>query len=190
MNTPLKKGKTQKYRKKPKSLPLCRLREIRDAQGKSIVELSEEAGVHRSIIIRIENGAQEGSTSIHLKLLAALGVSADEYFGFISSKPLSEDTPEILDSRKGFTVELFPSIPGAGTVKRIQLASGVSSLLKRYLDTQKPAFLYVAQGDIAFQRNKEVHKQSAGDAMLFPRANNLSAKNISSLPGILLLFQA
>ncbi len=178
--------KLRKYRKKAESLPLCRLKELRDAQGISIVHLSEESGVHRHSIARIENGSQEGNLATHLKLLAALGVSADEYFGFISSKTV-EDKPEILDSRKGFIVELLPST--AGNVKRIQIPSGEATSLKSYLDPQKPVFFYVVQGQIKIQRNKEICEQTTGAALSFPRANNLSIKNLSNLSGILLAFQ-
>ncbi len=181
------KKKEQKRRKKPESLPLCRLKEIREAQSKSIAQLSDESGVHRNLIARIERGIQEGSTTNHLKLIRSLGVSADEYFGWISSKPLSEDKPEILDARSGLTVELLPTF--AGSVKRIQIASGKSLELKRYLDPQKPVFFYVVQGDIKIQRNKETYDERAGDAISFPRAGNLSIKNTSSLSGIVLVMQ-
>ena len=184
-DAPMKKQRKQ--RKRPEDLPLCRLEQIREAQRKSIVQLSEESGVHRNLIARIEDGAQEGSTSNHLKLIKALGVSADEYFGFISAKSVSEDTPEIVDSRKGFTVELFPTV--AGNAKRIQLSSGETIPLKRYLDPQKPVFFYVAQGEIKFQRNQEIYEQGPGAALSFPRASNITVKNISSLGGILLAFQ-
>ncbi len=183
-NAPLKKrGK----RRRPENLPLCRLQAIREAQRKSIVQLSEESGVHRNLIARIEDGAQEGSTFNHLKLIRALGISADEYFGFISPKSVSEDKPEIVDSRKGFTVELFPTVQGSA--KRIQISSGETLPLNRYLDPQKPVFFYVAQGEIKFQRNQEIYEQGPGAALSFPRASNITVKNISSLGGILLAFQ-
>ncbi len=172
---PLERKKPRKYRKKADARPLCRLKEIREAQGLSIVHLAEESSVHRHSIARIENGSQEGNLSTHLKLVAALGVSADEYFGFISSKP-NEEKAEILDSRKGLTVEHLPSI--AGSVKRIQIPSGGAVSLKSYLDPQKPVFFYVAQGQIKIQRNKEICEQNTGDALSFPRANNLSIKNL------------
>lgn len=179
--------KQQKRRRKPEDLPLCRIEQIREAQRKSIVQLSEESGVHRNLIARIEDGLQEGSTSNHLKLIKALGVSADEYFGLVSPKSVSEDTPEILDSRKSFTVELFPTI--AGSAKRIQLSSSETIPLKRYLDPQKSVFFYVAQGEIKFQRNTEIYEQGPGAALSFPRASNITIKNISSLGGILLAVQ-
>lgn len=166
--------------------PLCRLKELREAQGISIVHLAKEADVHRHSIARIENGSQEGNLSTHLKLIEVLGVSADEYFGFISSKPVDEK-PEILDSRKGFSVELLPS--AAGNIKRIQIPVGESASLKSYLDPQKPVFFYVAQGQIKIQRNKEILEPSAGAALSFPRANGISIKNLSNLSGTLLAFQ-
>ena len=181
------KKKPQRRRKRPESLPLCCLKEIREAQRKSIVQLSEDSSVHRNLIARIEDGLQEGSASNHLKLIKALGISADEYFGFISSKPVSKDKPEILDSRKGFTVELFPTLEG--TAKRIQITPGEGLPLKPYLDPQKPVFFYVVQGEIKFQRKNETYEQGPGAALSFPRASNLSLKNISSLGGILLAFQ-
>ena len=133
------------------------------------------------------NNEPEGSTSNHLKLIKTLGVSADEYFGLVSSKALFEDKPEILDSRKGFTVELFPTLEG--TTKRIQIGPGESLHLKPYLDPLKPVFFYLVQGEIKFQRKNEVYEQSAGAALSFPRATNLSIKNTSSLGGILLVIQ-
>lgn len=182
------KIKPRKSRKKPESRPLCRLKELREAQGMSIVHLSEESGVHRHSIARIENRSQEGNLSTHLKLIAKLGVSADEYFGFISSKP-TEDKPEILDSRKGFSVELLPST--AGIVRRIQIPSGEAAPLKSsYLDPQKPVFFYAVQGQIKIQRNKEIYELTTNGVVSFPRANNLSIKNISNLSGILLTFQS
>src|SRR3990167_8052276 len=101
--------KPQRRRKRPENLPLCRLEQIREAQKKSMVQLAEESGVHRNLIANIEMGAQEGIASNHLKLIKALGVSADEYFGLISPQALAEDKPDIVESRKGFTVELFPA---------------------------------------------------------------------------------
>ena len=148
---------------------------------------AEDYGVHRNLIGRIEDGEQEGSTSNHLKLIKTLGVSADEYFGFISSKPLAEDKPEVLDSRKGFTVELFPTLEG--TAKRIQIGPGESLHLKPYLDPLRPVFFYVVQGEIKVQRKNETYAQGAGAALSFPRATGLSIKNISSLGGILLAIQ-
>lgn len=187
MSKPIPVKKRQRRRRKPENLPLCRLEEIREAQRKSIVRLSEESGVHRNLIARIEDGAQEGSTANHLKLIKTLGVSADEYFSFISSKAVVEDKPDIVDSRKGFTVELFPTIEG--TVKRIQIAPGESLAPKPYLDAQKPVFFYVIQGEIKFQRKNETYEQGPGAALSFPRASGLSLKNTSSLGGILLAFQ-
>ncbi len=181
------KKKQQRRRKRSESLPLCRLQQIRGAQKKNIAELSKDSGVHRNLIARIERGDQEGSTSNHLKLIKALGISADEYFGFIASKPVAEDKPEILDSRKGFTVELFPTLEG--TAKRIQIGPGESLNLKPYLDPQKPVFIYVVQGEIKVQRKNEIYEQGAGAAFSFPRAKNLSIKNTSSLGGVLLAFQ-
>ena len=184
-DAPLKKDR--KRRKRPENLPLCRLQEIREAQKKSVRQLAAESGIHRNLIANIEDGAQEGIASNHLKLIKILGVSADEYFGFISPKPVAEDTPDIVDSRKGFTVELFPT--SAGSVKRIQLSSGETIPLKRYFDPQKPVFFYVIQGEIRFQRNQEIYEQASGAALSFPRASNITIKNISSLGGILLAFQ-
>lgn len=184
-NAPLKKQR--KSRKKPENLPLCQLEEIREVQKKSITQLAEESGVHRNLIANIEMGAQEGIASNHLKLIKTLGVSADEYFGLISPKSAPEDTPDIVDSRKGFTVELFPT--AQGNVKRIQLSPNESVSMKRYLDPQKPVFFYVAQGEIKFQRNQEIYEQGPGAGLSFPRASNITLKNISSLGGILLAFQ-
>ena len=177
----------QRRRKRPENLPLCRLEQIREAQKKSMAQLAEESGVHRNLIANIEMGAQEGITSNHLKLIKTLGVSADEYFDLISSQVLAEDKPDIVDSRKGFTVELFPTIEG--TVKRIQIAPGESLALKPYLDAQKPVFFYVVQGEIKFQRKDETYEQGPGAALSFPRASSLSLKNTSSLGGILIAFQ-
>lgn len=185
-NAPLKK-KERKSRKRPENLPLCRLQEIREVQKKSITRLAEESGVHRNLIANIEMGAQEGITSNHLKLIKTLGVSADEYFGLISPKSTPEDTPDIVDSRKGFTVELFPTT--AGSLKRIQLEKGETAPLKRYLDPQKPVFFYVSQGPIRFQRNAESYEQGPNSGLGFPRASNITLKNISSVGGILLAFQ-
>lgn len=176
----------QKRRRKTESLPLCRLREIRAVQNRSIAELSQSIGIHRNIIARIEKGLQIGILPIHLRLISALGVSADEYFGLISSKPLS-DEPEILDSRKGFTVELLPAM--SGKVFRIQIAQGESASLRAYLDSEKPVFLYVTQGTVLVQRNKESFEQNAGASLSFPRASGLAIKNASSLGGVLLAFQ-
>ncbi len=181
------KKKQQKRRKRPESLPLCHLQHIREVQQKSIAELSVDSGVHRNLIARIELGKQEGSASNHLKLIKALGVSADEYFGFISSKVVAEDRPEILDSRKGFTVEFFPTLEG--TAKRIQIGPGESLGLKRYLDPLKPVLFYVVQGEIRVQRKDEIYAQGAGGVLSFPRAQSLSIKNTSSLGGILLAIQ-
>ena len=183
-DVPLKKER--KWRKRP-DLPLCRLQEIREIQKKSIRQLAEEAGVHRNQIASIEMGAQEGIASNHLKLIRALGVSADEYFGLISTKSTPEDTPDIVDSRKGFTVELFPT--AQGNVKRIQISPAESVSFKRYLDAQKPVFFYVAQGEIRFQRNQEIYEQGPGAGLSFPRAGNIAIKNVSSLGGVLLVFQ-
>ena len=183
-NAPLKKRWS---RKRPKNLPLCKLQEIREVQKKSIRQLAEESGVHRNLIANIEMGAQEGIASNHLKLIKALGVSADEYFGLISPKSSPEDTPDIVDSRRGCTVELFPT--AEGTVKRIQLAPNESVSLKRYLDSQRPVFFYVTQGQIRFQRNQEFYEQGAGAGLSFPRASNIALKNVSSLSGVLLAFQ-
>ena len=186
-NASAKPKREQKRRRRSENLPLCRLQQIREAQRKSVVQLSEESGVHRNLIFRIEDGRVEGSTSNHLKLIKALGVSADEYFGFISPKSVSEDKPEIVESKKGYTVELFPTLEG--NAKRIQQSSGETISLKRYLDPQKPVFFYVAQGEIKFQRNQELYQEGPGAALSFPRASNITIKNISSLGGILLSFQ-
>ena len=177
----------QRRRKRPDNLPLCRLEQIRMVQDFTIAQLSEGSGVHRNLIGRIEDGEQEGSTSNHLKLIKTLGVSADEYFGLVSSKALFEDKPEILDSRKGYTVEVFPTVEGR--VRRIQIAPGESLHLKLYLDPLRPVFFYVVQGEIKVQRKNETYTQGAGAALSFPRATGLSLKNISSLGGILLAIQ-
>lgn len=182
----LEKQKPRKFRKKATALPMCRLKQLRETQGISIVHLAEEAGVHRHSVARIENGSQEGNLSTHLKLIHALGVSADEYFGFISSKPV-EDKPEILDSRKGFSVEHLPST--AGSVKRIQLPAGDAASLNKYLDPTKPVFFYLAQGQIKMQRNKEIWELATATALSFPRATNLSVKSLSNLAGVLLAVQ-
>jgi len=184
-NAPLKKKR--KSRKRPENLPLCRLEGIREVQKKSMAQLAEESGVHRNLIANIEMGAQEGIASNHLKLIKTLGVSADEYFGLISSKAAPEDSPDIVDSKKGSTVELFPT--AVGSVKRIQLSTNESIPLKRYLDPQKPVFFYVVQGQIRFQRNQEIYEYGPGSGLSFPRASNFALKNISNLGGIILAFQ-
>ena len=186
MKTKAVQQKEQKRRSKTESLPLCRLKEIRAVQNISIAELSEKTLIHRNIIARIEKGLQIGILPIHLKLIASLGVSADEYFGLISSKPISEQ-PEMLDSRKGLTVELLPAM--AGKAMRIQIAQGEAASLKSYLDPEKPVFFYVVQGDLRIQRNKESFEYNAGASLSFPRASNLAIKNSSSLGGVLLAFQ-
>jgi len=185
-NAPMKKERRR--RRRPENLPLCRLQEIREVQNKSIRQLAEEAGVHRNLIANVEMGAQEGIASNHLKIIKALGVSADEYFGLISPKASAEDTPDIVDSRKGFTVEVFPTTEGA--VKRIQLQPGEGISLKRYLDPQKAVFFYVVQGQIRIQRNQEIYEQGPGAGLNFPRASNITFKNVSSVSGMLLAFQA
>ena len=176
----------QKRKKKGESDPRCRLEQIRKGQGISIVQLAQDAGVHRLTIAQIENGVLHGNLSTHFKLMEALGVSPDEYFGFMSAETV-KDKPEILDSRKGFTVELLPSI--AGEIKRIQIPPGDAASLKSYLNPEKPVTLYVAAGEIRIQRNKETYEQSMGSTLSFPRANNLSIKNLSNLSGALLAFQ-
>jgi len=184
-NAPQKKQ--TRRRKRPENLPLCRLEQIRQAQRKSVVQLSEESGVHRNQIFRIEDGRQEGSTSIHLKLIRALDVSADEYFGLISAKPVSGNKPEMVESKKGYTVELFPALEGHA--KRIQLASSETLTLKGYLDPLKPVFFYVAQGEIKFQSGKETYEERTGAALSFPRPGKITVKNVSSLGASLLAFQ-
>lgn len=181
------KKKQQKRRKRPENLPLCRLEQIRMVQDFTIAQLSEDSGVHRNLIARIEDREQEGSTSNHLKLIKALGVSADEYFGLVTPKAFFEDKPEILDSRKGYTVEVFPTVEGR--VRRIQIAPGESLRLKPYFDPLKSVFFYVVQGAIKVQRKNETFEQGAGAGLSFPRATGLSIKNISSLGGILLAIQ-
>ena len=183
---PAQEKESQKRKKKAESSPCCRLEQIRATQGISIVQLAQDAGVHRHSIAKIENGALIGNLSTHFKLMETLGVSPDEYFGFISAQPV-KDKPEILDSRKGFTVELLPSI--AGKIKRIQIPPGETASLKSYLDPEKPVFFYVVQGEIKFERKNEVYEQGVGAALSFPRAISLSIKNTSSLGGVLLAIQ-
>jgi len=188
MSEPAPLKKEGRRRKRPENLPLCHLQKIREVQKKSIRQLADESGVHRNLIANIEMGAQEGIASNHLKLIKALGVSADEYFGLISPKSQAEETPDIVDSKKGYTIEAFPMTEGAA--KRIQIQPSESLALKRYLDPQKAVFFYVVQGQIRIQRNQEIYEQGPGAGLNFPRATNLALKNISSVSGMLLAFQS
>ena len=185
-NAPLKKP--SKRRKKPENLPLCRLEEMRGAQNKSIRQLAAESGVHRNLIASIEMGAQEGIASNHLKLVRTLGVSADEYFGLVSPKLAADDKADVVESRKGFTVEIFPS--SQGTVRRIALEAGHGLSLKPYLDSKKPVFFYVIHGELRFQRSQEIYEQGPNAAVSFPRANDITVKNNSSFGSLFLAFQS
>ena len=55
-----------------------KMREIREAKNLTQQEVAEIAGVHNSLISRLENGETAGSVKTLRKIAAALGVTVGE----------------------------------------------------------------------------------------------------------------
>lgn len=66
-----------------------RIRELRKVHGKSLVEVAEEADIHRTALGKIERGKREPSISNAMKIADALGVTLTEL-----TNPGSFRTPE------------------------------------------------------------------------------------------------
>lgn len=182
------KGKRTRKKRSDTKLPKTRLKELREEQGLLINELANLCPVvSRNTISQIEQKMTAGSMNTHLELIKALGVSADEYFVLSEEPQTDSDESQVVDSRKGFIVEKFPSEPG--NIYKIQVASVETFSLKNYLDSDKSVFFYCVQGEIKIHKQQKVHEVKAGDAINFRRAKNISIQNISKLAGIVLAFQ-
>jgi len=167
-----------------------RLREIRKAQGKSVVGLAHDAGLHPEHLRSIESGRVTGHVSIHMRLAKALGVSLDEYFGF-GAVDLLTGGGEILKSDPHLTVEKLASPQDAGLrVHRIQIGPHKTSDLTHYLAPEKPSLFYLAQGAEANVRVFEkAYSIAWGEHFWLPRPAKLRIENPGTLPLIFLLIQ-
>lgn len=182
--------KKAKRTKKASSEFPCRLREIRKAQGKSVVGLAHETGVPTDKIHYIELKRGEGAPSTHIKLARVLEVSLDEYFGFPTLKPVSGKGPEIIKSDPEVTVEQLPPIPRSElNVKRIRVAPHKAVDLTRYLDPRKPAFLYMDQAQGKIWINREEHPLIVGNSLGLTLPAKVKIENITPVPLVLLVIQ-
>jgi putative transcriptional regulator len=57
-----------------------RVRDVRNARGRTQEELAKAAGVTRQTIIAVEKGGYEPSVRLALALASSLGVSVDDLF--------------------------------------------------------------------------------------------------------------
>lgn len=173
-----------------KKVQICRLREIRDLRQKSIVALAHESGVDSLAIIHIEQGRGEGRPSAHLKLAEALGVSLDEYFGYGTFRPVTGEGDRVTHSGPSGAVEELRSLPRSPlSVKRIHLAPRKSLDLTRELDSAKPIFFYLVQGEGKVWRGKTWHALKPGEHFGVHLPGRVRLENTSSVPSTFLLIQ-
>jgi len=124
-----------------------RLRELRDAQGLSLVQLGERSGVSRSNISLIERGESSATATVLDKLSAALGVTVASLFEKSAAdapSPMArvEDQPVWTD-------------PGSGYVRR-NLSPAMYSPIQ-LVEVSFPAGQRVAYETST--RDAEVHQQ-------------------------------
>lgn len=182
--------KTKRTKKASPEFP-CRLREIRKAQGKSVVGLAHETGLPPDKIHYIELKRGEGAPSTHIKLARALEVSLDEYFGFPTLEPVSGKGPEVIKSDPAITVEELPPLSRSElNVKRIHLAPNKTFDLTRYLDPRKPAFFYLTQAQGKIWINREEHSLLVGSSLGLSIPAKVKIENITPVPLVLLVIQA
>lgn len=168
----------------------CRLREIRKAQGKSVVGLAHETGIPADKIHYIELKRGEGAPSTHIRLARALDVSLDEYFGFPSLEPVSGKGPEVIKSDPAVTVEQLPPLARSElNVKRVLLAPNKTVDLTRYLDPRKPAFFYLDQAQGKIWINREEHPLIVGSSLGLSVPAKVKIENITPVPLVLLVIQ-
>jgi len=167
----------------------CRLREIRKTQGKSIVALARASGISQDKIIHIEIGKGEGKPSTHLKLAKALGISLDEYFGFTTLEPKTQE-PEVLTSDSTVTIEQLAPLPDSEiSIKRVVLSKQRELHLTRYLNPKKAVFFYVVQGEAKLWIHQKEGFLKSGENLSLSLPGKVCLENPSNLPLTLLVIQ-
>lgn len=151
-----------------------KIKELRQAHGLSLLELSKKSGVIISSLSRIETGKMTGTIESHVAIAKALGIRLIElYAGLDTQSPAAEfrqanETPEKQIQTRGALMEPLVSAPLERKMLPVimTLAAGKSAKPER-----SPAgcekLVYLLKGQLQITVGNETFKLKPGDSLYF-----------------------
>ena len=148
-----------------------KLRELREARNISMRALATRSGLSANALSMIERGRASPSVSTLYKLADALGISITAFFGTDAEKKQvvflrADERPRI-----NFTRGVFEGLGGEHFAGRVEpflltLESAANSGPRSMAHTGHE-FVFCLRGELEYQVERQIHKLSAGDSLLF-----------------------
>lgn len=151
-----------------------RIRELRQESGLTLEELSKKSGIALASLSRIENEKMVGTLQSHIKICKALGITLPRLYS-----GLDTDTGEIDIQKDELRTEVFvhnkksssEMLTSKVLKKRLMplmikiQPDGATDKEENKIGTEK--FLYVLDGEIEVNINKNKYNLTKGDTLYF-----------------------
>lgn len=164
-----------------------KLRNVRKAQGTTLVELAKRSGVDAATISRIETGRMTGTLESHAKLARALGVRLTEVLsgleearakGAVSVQAASRRSEVYVHQAGKSSIAMLTSdvldkklMPVLVTIE----PGGSTQKEEAKIGTEK--FVYVLEGTLEARIGEEIHQLKRGSTLYFEASMPHSLKN-------------
>lgn len=166
-----------------------KIKELRQAHGLSLLELSKKSDVIISSLSRIETGKMTGTIESHLAIAKALGVRLIElYAGLETQSPSAEfrqahEAAEKQIQARGALMEPLVSAPLERKLLPVILTLGTGKSTK---PERSPAgcekLVYLLKGQLQITVGDETFKLKPGDSLYFEAALTHSFSNTNPGP--------
>jgi transcriptional regulator with XRE-family HTH domain len=158
----------------------ARLRAARKARGLSTGQLAEAAGVTRGFLSQLERGMTSASIATTVRICTALGIRVGELFEPAHADVVRKDLRPLVEYTENDAVEYLITPPANSRIEAYDLTIAPGGRSGDPRSVQALAgFIYVLEGQIAFQVGETVYDLSAGDSLSYSPSEPLCWRNTS-----------
>jgi len=155
------------------------IRKHRKLRHLTLQTLSEQAGLSKSLLSKIENFKIIPSLPVLAKIAQSLKVDVAEFLkgiageetGYKVMRAVARSKAEVLDEAKGF---LYQSVMGCKLQDEIVFDVQVLTInhdsKRKQLTTIGDEFIFILKGDVSYQLGDDIIDLTTGDAVLFDGA--------------------
>lgn len=166
--------------------------ERRAGLGLSLDDLSNDTGVSRAMISRIERGEVHASAVVLDRLCGGIGITLSSLFARESVSPLLRrtDQPVWRDPESGYVRrEVAPTGSGApGRIAEIEFPAGAQVAFKRSRTRVVEQLVWVVEGRVEIDLPGETFRLGPGDCLHMKHNEDVVFRNPTSAPARYALF--
>lgn len=150
-----------------------RLRELRQKQGLSLIELAKLSGQQIATLSRIEHDRMTGTVATHAKVAYFLNISLSEFYKgiIVESNPLKapseEEIPEVVTQGSATAQLLTKNISTKKLLPTLLAIEPEGETAKEKSESITEEFVYVLKGSVEITVGDKTHKLAEDNAFYF-----------------------